>query len=88
MTSHYSNIRTYHRSPFVTPEVKDIEGHRVHISALLKDGFSITAIVRRLNWKSDCALRNWLKQNPELDKLREYNGKMAQRYSDRVKGMK
>jgi hypothetical protein len=88
MRSTYSNIRTYHRSPLVTPDENDVETYRVHISALLKDGFSITAIVRRLNWGNDIPLRKWLKRHPELDKLREYNGKMAQRYSDKAKGFK
>jgi len=85
MSRYYNNgTRLYRKIPPVTPTVIELDTYKVHISALLEDGFSVTAIIRKFNWGNDLTLRAWLKKNPELDKLRQHNGLMAQKYSTHV----
>lgn len=62
-----------------TPNVKEIEAYRDRIQDLLKDGYAVQAIVRKLGWGNDIPLRSWLRLNPELDTLRARNGKIAQK---------
>jgi hypothetical protein len=70
--------RVYRKDQVRTPTVSEIEPFRPRISEMLHDGYSITAIIRKMGWGNDIPLRSWLKSNPELDLLRTKNGIVSQ----------
>lgn len=74
--------RVYRKDHQYTPSVAEIEIHKERIEALLKDGYSVTAIMRKMNWGNDLTLRSWLKNHEVLDNIRKQNGTTAQHFGN------